>query len=312
MKKYDVLSVGDINVEITMTNLSSMPVLGREVLADGLLTTLGGSTVNTAVGLAVQGLSSAFVGKLGQDDNADFLRRELAAYGVDGSHLAVDEKEPTGVTVSLSTAGDRAMVTCMGAIGTLSDADVSDELLGQSRHLHVGGYFLQPALRPGLPVLFDRAHAAGLTTSFDTGWDDSEAWGGNLREVLAKTDVFLPNESEALAITGEQDVPAAARALARIVKVAVVKWGKRGACVCTGDTFIQLPAYRGKPVDTTGAGDAFNAGFLSAFVRGLSLDDCLRWGLASGSISVTRLGSAASCPNRADIEAMIASNDVEA
>ena len=227
-------------------------------------------------------------------------------------HLAVDEKEPTGVTVSLSTAGDRAMVTCMGAIGTLSDADVSDELLGQSRHLHVGGYFLQPALRPGLPVLFDRAHAAGLTTSFDTGWDDSEAWGGNLREVLAKTDVFLPNESEALAITGEQDVPAAARALARIVKVAVVKWGKHGACVCTGDTFIQLPAYRGKPVDTTGAGDAFNAGFLSAFVRGLSLDDCLRWGLASGSISVTRLGSAASCPNRADIEAMIASNDVEA
>jgi len=312
MKRYDVLSVGDINVELTMTNLTSMPVLGREVLAEGILTTLGGSTVNTAVGLAVQGVKSAFVGKLGRDDNAAFLRRELASYGVDGSNLAVDETAPTGVTVSLSTAGDRAMVTCMGAIGTLCEQDVSDELLKSARHLHVGGYFLQPALRPGLPALFRRAHEAGLTISFDTGWDDSGLWGGNLQELLAMTDIFLPNESEALAITGESDVPTAARKLAEKVKIAVVKWGKHGACLCSGETFVKLPAYKGKPVDTTGAGDAFNAGFLTAYVNGMALEDCLRWGLASGSISVTRLGSAASCPNRADIEKMIASGETEA
>ena len=302
-KTIDILSVGDVNVEITLTNLASMPKLGREILAENAYRTLGGSTVNTAVGCARMGLASAFVGKVGRDGDGDYLTEKLRDLGVDPSHMLRDDSAPTGITVSLATAGDRAMVTCLGAIGTLTAGEITDELLQKARHLHVAGYFLQNALRPELPDLFDRAHALGLTVSLDTGWDDSGRWEG-VEALLPKTDLFFPNESEAAAITGEADIHAAAEKLARKVRTAVVKHGPHGGILRKGDKVWELPAYPGKPVDTTGAGDAFNAGFLGAFLRGLDPETCLRWGLASGSISVTRPGSAASCPTLDEVRGL--------
>ncbi len=305
-KTIDILSVGDVNVEITLTNLASMPKLGREILAENAWRTLGGSTVNTAVGCARMGLASAFVGKVGADGDGDYLVEKLRELGVDPSHMLRDAAAPTGITVSLATAGDRAMVTCLGAIGTLTAAEITDELLSSARHLHVAGYFLQQRLRPELPALFDRAHALGLTVSLDTGWDDSERWEG-VWDLLEKTDIFFPNESEAAALTGESDIRAAAEKLSRKVGMAVVKHGPHGGILRRGTEVWELPAYPGRPVDTTGAGDAFNAGFLAAFLRGLDPAACLRWGLASGSISVTRPGSAASCPTLDEVQAMVRS-----
>ena len=302
-KTIDILSVGDVNVEITLTNLASMPKLGREILAENAWRTLGGSTVNTAVGCARMGLASAFVGKVGTDGDGGYLVEKLRELGVDPSHMLRDAAAPTGITVSLATAGDRAMVTCLGAIGTLKAGEITDELLASARHLHVAGYFLQNALRPELPALFDRAHALGLTVSLDTGWDDSGRWEG-VWDLLPKTDLFFPNESEAAALTGESDIHAAAEKLAGRVRTAVVKHGPHGGILRRGGEVWELPAYPGKPVDTTGAGDAFNAGFLGAFLRGLDPETCQRWGLASGSISVTRPGSAASCPTLDEVRAL--------
>ncbi|MCI6907566.1 MAG: carbohydrate kinase family protein [Eubacteriales bacterium] len=304
MKTIDILSVGDVNIEVTLAGLPSMPKLGREILAENAYRTLGGSTVNTAVGLARLGLRSGFVGKVGRDDDGAFLIRTLEGFGVDASHMRTDDHAPTGITVSLATAGDRAMATCLGAIGTLTAAEIPDELLASARHLHVAGYFLQTALRPSLPALFDRAHALGLTVSLDTGWDDSERWEG-VAALLQKTDIFFPNESEATAITGLADIHAAADRLSTLVRMAVVKHGPHGAILRTGDTALELPAYPGTPVDTTGAGDAFNAGFLGAYLRGMPLETSLRYGLAAGSISVTRPGSAASCPTLDEVRALV-------
>lgn len=303
MKKIDILAVGDVNVEITLTELESMPKLGREILARNAYRTLGGSTVNTAVGCARMGLRSSFLGKVGCDGDGDYLVETLKGFGVDPSGMLRDENAPTGLTVSLATAGDRAMVTCLGAIATLRASEIPDELLASARHLHVAGYFLQNALRPSLAELFDRAHALGLTVSLDTGWDDSERWEG-IRELLPHADIFFPNESEAAAITGERGVRAAAEKLAELVPMAVVKHGAEGAVLCTAGRTLELPAYRGQPVDTTGAGDAFNAGFLGAYLRDKPLGTCLKWGLASGSISVTRPGSAASCPTLEEVRAL--------
>jgi len=303
MKSYDILSVGDINIEITLTNLKSMPVLGQEILAEDVYRTMGGSTVNTAVGAARMGLRSAFVGKVGMDADGAYLTETLKGFGVDASHMAVDEHTPTGVTISLATQGDRAMVTCLGAIGTLTAEDIPDELLKSARHLHVAGYFLQTALRPMLPELFERAHALGLTVSLDTGWDDSGAWAG-VRELLPKVDIFFPNESEAAALTGCAAVTDAARELATLCRTAVVKHGKHGAVVCADGVLLERPAYPGEPVDTTGAGDAFNGGYLGAYLRGLPTETCLRYGNAAGSISVTRRGSAASCPTFDEVRSL--------
>ncbi|MEA4824232.1 MAG: carbohydrate kinase family protein [Clostridiaceae bacterium] len=304
MKTLDILSVGDINIEVTLTNLASMPKLGREILAENAYRTLGGSTVNTAVGCARMGLRATFLGKVGRDDDGAYLIRTLEGFGVDASHMVYDDHAPTGITVSLATAGDRAMVTCLGAIGTLTADEIPDELLVSARHLHVAGYFLQNALRPSLSSLFDRAHALGLTVSLDTGWDDSEKWEGML-DLLEKTDIFFPNESEATAVTGCPDIHEAADRLSTLVHMAVIKHGPHGAILQAGHTMLELPAYPGKPVDTTGAGDAFNAGFLGAYLRGLPMETVLRYGLAAGSISVTRPGSAASCPTIGEVRAMV-------
>lgn len=304
-RRFDVLSVGDVNMEIIFSGLRSMPILGRELLADQVLHNLGGSTVNTAVGIARQGMRSAFIGKIGRDEDGAFLLRELENFGVDTSMMRYDDTVSTGITVSLACGGDRAMVTQMGAIATLSADEIDDSMLESARHLHVGSFFLQTALRPGLADLFDRAHRLGLTTSLDIGWDDTGCWDYGIRNVLSRTDIIFPNESEATALTGCTDVTDAAAVLGKICPVAVVKNGGKGGCLYAAGRTLQLPAYPGEPIDTTGAGDAFNAGFLGAFLRRGSLEDCLRHGLASGSISVTRPGSAVSCPTLPEIEAMI-------
>jgi len=308
-RRFDALSVGDVNMEIIFSGLHSMPILGRELLADGVLHNLGGSTVNTAVGLARQGLRSAFIGKIGKDDDGAFLLRELENFRVDTSMMRYDDAAGTGITVSLACGGDRAMVTQMGAIATLSADEIDDAMLESARHLHVGSFFLQNALRPGLADLFDRAHRLGLTTSLDIGWDDTGCWDYGIHEVLARTDILFPNESEAQALSGCKDVTDAAQALGKYCPVSVVKNGGKGACVFAGGRLLQLPAYPGKPIDTTGAGDSFNAGFLGAFLRRRPLEECLRCGIASGSISVTRSGSAVSCPTLEEIETMIREND---
>jgi len=304
MKKYDILSVGDINIEITLVNLPSMPILGREILAENAYRTMGGSTVNTAVGCAKMGLSSAFIGKVGADDDGKFLCRTLEDFGVDASLMCKDPSSPTGITVSLATAGDRAMATCLGAIGTLTADEIPDEVLASARHLHVAGYFLQTALRPSIVKLFQRAHALGLTTSLDTGWDDTEQWEG-VWEALKYADIFFPNESEATAITGENDVEKAAEKLGQVCPMSVVKHGAKGAVLYMGEKLYTANAFPGKPIDTTGAGDAFNGGFLGAFLSGIPAEKALVYGCAAGSISVTRKGSAASCPTRAEVEALI-------
>lgn len=304
MKKFDILSIGDINIEVTLVNLPSMPKLGREILAENAYRTMGGSTVNTAVGCARMGLSSAFIGKVGRDDDGAYLTRTLTEFGVDASMMRVDDTAPTGITVSLATSGDRAMATCLGAIGTLTADEIPDELLSSARHLHVAGYFLQNALRPSLISLFDRAHELGMTTSLDTGWDDSEQWSG-VWETLKHADIFFPNESEATAITGLSDVRDAAKRLGEVCPIAVVKNGAHGAVMYKDGKLYSTPAYPGKPVDTTGAGDAFNGGFLGAWLSGVSAEDSLKYGCAAGSISVTREGSAASCPTRDEVEALV-------
>ncbi len=307
MRKYDVLSVGDINIEITMTGVRSMPVLGREILADGLVNVLGGSTVNCAVGMSRLGLDSAFVGKVGNDTNGRFLVEELEKLGVDASHIAYADV-PTGITVSLNKDGDRAMTTYLGAIDELCGDDVPDELLKNAKHLHIGSFFLQNKLRRDMKALFSRAKAFGLTTSLDAGWDDTGCWDYGLKDVLEYVDIFFPNESEAKMITGKPTVEEAAEELSRMCAIAAVKWGKNGAYIRFGNTVVTHKAYRCTPVDTTGAGDSFNAGFLAAFIDGKPLEECIDYGLASGSISVTRMGSAQSCPNMAEVMEMIAAD----
>ena len=313
MKKYDVLAIGELNVDLILTGLSSPPVPGRELIAETCTLTMGSSTAICAAGLAALGLKTAFAGKVGQDGYGTLAAETLASYGVDLSHLIVDTDIQTGITVSMSAKNntDRAMVTYLGAISALRAEEIGSDLLEETRHIHVGSFFLQSALRPGLARLFERAHELGVTTSLDAGWDDSLVWDYGLWDVLRHTDVFLPNELEAAAIAKQEDIRQAALMFSERCRICAVKCGKKGAVSATGGKIYEAETYEAPVRDTTGAGDSFNAGFLCAFLSGLSIEEALCYGNACGSLSVARIGGASSCPTRAEAERVIRLGRVE-
>jgi sugar/nucleoside kinase (ribokinase family) len=290
-KEYDVLAVGEINVDLIMAGVPRMPEWGTEVLATGLDLRLGGSTANMACACAALGMKTALAAFVGEDAFGDLLMDELAKSGVDGRYVGRAKGVPTGLTVAVSSQTDRAFVTALGAIDYLRGADVSDEALAATRHVHIGSYFLQSALREGAADVVARAKACGATVSLDPGYDPSETWDDGLQDLVGKVDVFLPNEVEARAIAGNRDVERAAKALAARGTLAVVKLGVEGACACDGQRFSVEEGFTVEVADTTACGDAFNAGFLQGWLAGRPVEECLRLGNAAGALMATVTGN---------------------
>jgi sugar/nucleoside kinase (ribokinase family) len=199
----------------------------------------------------------------------------------------------TGVTVAITSPRDRALVSFLGSIAALRADDVHDAAFAGFHHLHVSSYYLQERLRPGLRNLFTRARRLGLTTSLDPGFDPSETWAPDLVETLREVDLFFPNEVELRGLTGTDDPAEAMRHLENGRTRTVAKLGKGGAATLDGGQLVRVPAFPIEPLDTTGAGDSFNAGFLHAWLRGASSLEALRLGAACGALSTRGLGGTA-------------------
>jgi sugar/nucleoside kinase (ribokinase family) len=310
MKRYDAIALGELNADLIMTGLPSMPVPGRELLGDRCQLVLGSSTAICACVMGSMGLKTAFLGKLGLDAYGGVVERYLNKYSVDDALITRDAAYETGITVAMSAVNskDRAMITYFGDTIDCWQAEEinAHDLASTCRHLHVGSFFLQSKLRPGLAGLFAELRGLGVTTSLDAGWDDTGCWDYGLKDVLAHTTVFFPNEPEAMAATGKAGIESAAKELARYCDIAVVKMGPQGAYLHSGDTGFGMGTYDAHVADTTGAGDSFNAGFLYAYLNGMALRDCMAYGNAAGSVSVTRMGGTSACPTLAEVERTIA------
>jgi sugar/nucleoside kinase (ribokinase family) len=300
-----VLCAGEINVDLVLQGYTEFPVPGKEVLVQDFAMVLGSATAIMAMGLARLGTPVAFVGKVGDDVWGRYCLEDMAARGIDLSRVIRGGGLKTGVTVSITHPADRALVTYLGAIIALTGADVTDDVLAGLDHLHVSSFFFQEGLRPHLPDLFARAHRAGLTTSLDTGFDPSERWDGGLRETLRETDLFFPNEVELAALTGGKDPSEGLRQLGNGRTRVVAKLGKDGAMTLDGGRVLHVPAYPVAAVDTTGAGDSFNAGFLHRWLQGAPLAECLRLGAACGALSTLALGGTAAQPTLEEAEALM-------
>ena len=300
-----VLVVGEVNPDLILRG-DQFPVAGKEVLVDDCVMTLGSASAICAMGLARLGDPVTFIGKVGADPWGDYCVDTMIAAGIDATTIVRDPALKTGVTVSITSARDRALVSYIGAIGALRAADVPDDAFLGARHLHVSSYFLQEGLRPGCRSLFARARAAGLTTSLDPGFDPSERWGGDLLETLSEVDLFFPNEVEIRAITRTGTVPDALRRLAGGRTRTVAKLGAQGCATLADDgRVLSVPSYPVEAVDTTGAGDSFNAGFLHAWLARRPLEECLRWGAACGSLSTRGLGGTARQPGAEEAERLV-------
>jgi sugar/nucleoside kinase (ribokinase family) len=207
----------------------------------------------------------------------------------------VDPGQQTGLSVILTHGADRAILTHTGAISALRAEDVSDSLLFLARHLHVASYFLQTRLQPGLPGLLQRARSLGLSTSLDTNWDPCGEWRG-FDDLLNLVDVFLPNENEAVALSRAETLEQALERLATQVGVVAIKRGAEGALAGNGNKTATTRALRVDVVDTVGAGDSFDAGFLYGWLNEWRLEKALQLAAVCGSLSTRSAGGTAAQP----------------
>jgi sugar/nucleoside kinase (ribokinase family) len=254
---------------------------------------MGGSCSIFACQAAKLGLRTEILGKVGDDDFGRLMLRRMNESGVDTAHVSVDPALKTGMGIALCPPGDRAILTYLGTINVLTPADVNDELLASTRHLHHGSYFLHTGLRPGIAGIFRRAKALGLTTSLDTNWDPENRWEG-LDELLPLTDVFMPNDEEALRISRKATLEdAGAYFMDKGVRIVTLKAGSKGARIITRAGTIERPVVPVSGGDSIGAGDSFDAGFLAGWLRDLPLDRCLEIGMACGRSVASRIGGVA-------------------
>lgn len=286
---FDILVAGEINPDLILAG-DVQPEFGQvEKLVNSATLAIGSSSAIFACGAARLGLKVAFGGICGDDVFGRFMLEEMQKRDVDVSNVTVRPDGATGLSVILNRSSDRAILTFPGLIPALKASDIPDELLRRARHLHVASYFLQTELQPGLPDLFRRAHAAGLTTSLDTNYDPSEEWT-TVDELLGLTDVFLPNQTEALSITRAADMEAAARQLAQKAKLVAVKLGAGGGLACEGSSIVRAESVAVEIVDSVGAGDAFDAGFLLGYLAHWELQQSLRFACACGALSMRTAG----------------------
>jgi sugar/nucleoside kinase (ribokinase family) len=290
--KFDVLAIGELNVDLIMNNIDGTPEIGKEKLAGSMTLTLGSSTAIFAANLSSLGSKVGFLGKIGKDSFGDLVKDSLIDKGIDTSLIIAEDGLATGATVVLAVGEDRANVTYPGAMDYLTIDDISDESLLQAKHIHFSSFFIQPGIRKNVQALFKRAKELGLTTSLDTQWDPSEKWEFDYNSILPWVDVFLPNETEILFLTGTKKTEDAFKKLAPFGKNIVIKQGNKGALLFSENgELYEMPAYLNtKVVDTIGAGDSFNAGFVHMFVKGKPVQKCLDFGNLIGAISTTAAG----------------------
>lgn len=303
MARFDVVALGDLNCDLILTGLGGPPAPGREVLAGAHRIALGGSTGIFAGVLGSLGDSVGFVGLVGQDHFGDLVCQFLERHRVDPGGVLKRQDVRTGLTISLVRAGDRALVTVPGSVARLRAEHVPWDYVRQGRHLHVASYYLQAGLRPALGGILAKARRSGLTTSLDTGWDPGEEWDWpGLAALLPVVDVFLPNETEALHLTGAGDVEGALAALlAAGAGIVAIKRGAAGAIAGRGAERARAAAHPVQAIDPTGAGDSFDAGFIHCYLRGGDLASCLAFANACGALATLRIGGAEGAPSAAEV-----------
>jgi sugar/nucleoside kinase (ribokinase family) len=276
-----VITFGDMCVDLIVSGEDVTPRFGQvEKLVDDYTIEMGGSCCLFACQAARLGLRVGILGRVGADDFGRLVLRRLEAFGVDTQHVIVDPTLKTGLGIALCQGGarpsDRAILTYLGSLCALGPDDVNDAFLTSARHLHHGSFFLQTGLRPHIAEVFARARALGLSTSLDPNWDPAERWNSTLIDALSQTDVFLPNDQEALHISRRPTLDQAAAWLrGRGPSLVAIKQGAAGASVYHERgkyTQTVSPVSGG---DSIGAGDSFDAGFVAGWLRELPLERCL-------------------------------------
>jgi len=303
-REYDILTIGDMTVDLVFELGEATPKFGQvEQWVPDYFQDMGGSACIFACQAAKLGLRVAILGRVGADSYGELMLRRLGESGVDTRFVRVDSELKTGLGLALCRSdGDRATLTYAGSLNAVYPEDVTDDFLRLGRHFHYCSYYLQTHLLPAVPAFLHRAKLLGLTVSLDTNWDPDETWNGGLYSCLRLADVFLPNEREAMAIAQCGNLQDAVRKLVNLGPLTVIKLGEKGVLVVGREQQFTVPVeIVTHPVDTVGAGDSFDGGFIAAWLSGLPLDTCAAIGNACGRANTLARGGIAGQLWQADL-----------
>ncbi len=305
-KKWDVFVYGDVNIDLVIPGVDRFPLPGQEEEVAVMETLVGGGAALFALGIGKLGLRPAFQGMVGDDCYGRMIREEFAARQVDTSLLSVSRTQKTGISISFTNQRDRSFLTMRGTNDSLDLSNVSMEAARQARHIHVTGYAGSANHDAYLSLLQRVKRETDATVSFDLGWDDSGEWKREIDQLFPYIDVLFMNETEAVHYARADTALEAGRIFARDCPVVAIKLGAKGALGFAEGKVCRREPFRVRAVDTTGAGDSFNAGFVYGYLTGKDLSECLSCGNACGALSVTALGGNTAFPDRAGLEAFLA------
>lgn len=299
-KRWDVVSVGEIYIDHVFSGLLNWPQPGEEVFTRNYLRELGGGAAITACGLGLLGRTTAVFGVVGEVE-AEWIRQRLGEFNVDSSNLR-QVQGSSGVTVSVSVMNDRSFYSYAGSNELLDDYLWSSGLidqLQQARHVH----FAVPLERHQAEHVVPALRAAGCTVSLDVGWQPKWYLKQENLQTCREIDYFLPNRKEAEYLTGKQRPEEVLLGLEELgFTHVVVKMGPEGAAIHTGGNMLHVPSPDIKVVDTTGAGDAFDAGLIDAVLDGAGALETLRRAAACGALSTRTPGALRSLATRYELE----------
>jgi sugar/nucleoside kinase (ribokinase family) len=298
----DCLSAGILVVDHLTSPISHLPRAGELVMADELPLSIGGNAANVSINLARLGIKVGAVGCVGRDPFGQFAIDTLKNGGVDVRGVRVLDGVPTAATLIVNVKGeDRRFIHAAGANAAMTADGIPRDLVKSCKVFYVGGYLLMPPLeKPGTLVeLFREARAAGAKTVLDVVVPGPGDHWRKFEEILTETDVFLPNTDEAQLITRLSDPLAQAeRFRAAGVRTVVITRGEQGTLLVEDGQRLQAGVYPSTFVGGTGAGDAFDAGYIAGLLAGEDSLGCLRWGSALGASCVRSVSATGSVFNR--------------
>ncbi len=301
-----LLFIGEINVDVLMGGMETPPVVDREVPCRTYEVAMGASTVISACAYASLGGSVSFAGLAGEDEYGEFMLRGLRQFGIDTSLVRRTREVRTGVTVNMICGSTRTQVTYPGTIEAYGGEGLDERVLSRFDHIHFGGVYLETRLRPRIAGLLQIARSLGLTTSLDPQWDPAGRWEF-MNDWLPLLTYLFVNEGEAVSIAAAESPEEACRALACRTICPVVKTGSRGALVFDGGQVAAVPGFSVEVVDTTGAGDCFDAAFLYARLeRNAPLREAARFANAVAARSCTFPGGVTARTRPEDAAALLA------
>lgn len=299
----DVITLGDAAVDL-IAYVPRHPQSGGDTEVSSMERHSGGSAANFAIAIQRLAMTCALIGKVGSDEAGDFVRSELKREGVDVSHLTEELGGTGAVVVLVEKTGQRTMLSFRGVNVKLAPEDIPREYIARSRWLHVSGYSLthRPQSEAALTAM-EYASEAGITVSLDPSPHIHLAPKNVVADALRLTRVLLPDDTEARYLSGKNNLKEAGKSLLRKgASIVAMKLGERGCFVMTKEDAFRVSGFKVKPVDTTGAGDAYNAGFVVARLKGWELRNSARFANAVAALKTMRKGATIGLPHMHEVE----------